>query len=442
MPAASQPPTADRRTNVVVILVDTMGARHSGFLTTGPRTPNVDRLAGQGVAFRRAWATSSWTQPSVASLLTSRMPSEHGLLRLFDPLDERETTLPEVLRASGYETGAVVSHFLLGAKYGFAQGLGSLDDSAVAGHEGISSAKVTDLALAFLKRRSSAPFFLLVHYFDPHYVYQHHPEFDLTQGYKGKLRPGMPIWDLLNVRRKLTRQDVEYVAALHREEVAFADSHVGRLLDGLRDFGLDEDTLVVFAGDHGEEFMEHGWIGHTKNLYEEVLRVPLVFRLGRSLGPAVVDEPVSLIDVFPTVLELLGRTPARRTWQGASLVSLLRGRSRLAPERIHFAEVSFGVQPQDPAHMAEKSAFKTAAVSGRLKVVHDLTAKRFEAFDLEADPREAASLDANGTRFRRLRQRLLAWERERGASRSGQRPGRLQPSESDIKALRSLGYLK
>ncbi len=424
--------------NVLLVVLDTVGAHQVAFDPRADTSPHLADLAARGVAFSRAYSTSSWTQPAVASLLTSRMPSAHGVMRLFDALGDDQVTMPESLRERGFATAGVISHFLLGSKYGYGQGFEVLDESAVAGHEGITSEQVTARAVRRLDALAGKRFFLLVHYFDPHYVYNHHPTFDRTSSYGGPLKPAMPLWDLLDARPRLNAADIRYLAGLHAEEVAFTDHHLGRLLAGLRERGLDRRTLVIVVGDHGEEFMEHGWIGHTNSLSELLVRVPLVVALPGTVVPQVVDEPVSLLDVLPTLLDLSRTRPATRTTQGRSLRPVLEGRRDL-PARPVLAEVSFGLQPGDAPKLAEKMAFKTTIVSGRLKVVHDLPTGRFQHFDLASDPGERTDLSPSRRRaFLDLQERLLAWE----AQRSGAPAARVSPSEDERKALRSLGYLQ
>jgi len=425
----------------VVIVIDTLGARQVGFLAPGRKTPNLDRLAAESVVFRRAYSTAPWTQPAVASLLCSRMPSAHGLTRLFDGLGEDQVTLAELLQERGLRTAGVVSHDLLGARFGFGQGFQTFDESPIAGHQGISSEKVTDAALAQLRQLAGKSFFLFVHYFDPHYVYNHHEAFDQTSFYKGPLRPAMGIWDLLNLRPKLTDADVRFIAGLHAEEVAYTDHEVGRLLSGLRQSVAAGRTLLIVAADHGEAFMDHGWIGHTRTLYEELIHVPLLVSLPGVFPAHSVAEPVSLLDVVPTLLDMSRARPKTRTTQGASLLGVLLGRSAAPAGRPVLAEVSFGLQPDDPAYMVEKMAFKTSAIRGQLKVIHDLTSGRWEYYDLEADPLEAhGPIPLRQGAFLELAERLLAWERNR-AGRGSAAP-RVNPTDGERESLRSLGYLQ
>jgi arylsulfatase A-like enzyme len=463
--------------NVLLVVIDTLGAEHVSCLGPSigpPTTPALDRLAAGGVLFDRAYSPAPWTQPAVASLFTGEMPSSHRVLRLFDRLDPAETTLAERLAGRGFATAGVVSHELLDSRYGFDQGFAHFDASAAGGHRTVSSPEVTAKALGWLDRwlgggeaREGAggrpPFFLFVHYFDPHYVYLHHERFSRTRGYGGPLTPGMDIWALRDARAALTPADVGYLRDLYREEVAFTDFHLGRLLAGLRQRGLERDTLVVVTADHGEELMRHGWIGHTRTLYDELLRVPLVVSLPGRIAPRRVEEPVSLVDLVPTLLELSGRAEQPAEVEegrpaGISLVPALTGGAPPPADRDLFAEVSFATRADDPAKFAEKTAFKTAVLSGPWKLVHDLAGGSWQLYDRRSDPEElhdlapAAGAPAAGgadggesepaTRaLRRLQRRLAAWERERGGA-PDRATSAVDPSAEELERLRALGYLR
>ena len=154
--ASSDLPPPDH--NVVLIVIDTMGARYVGAHTPGlENSPTIDRLAREGVHFTRAYSTAPWTQPAVASLITSQMPSQHGVRHIFHELQRRETTLAEHLKQRGLATAGVISHFVIGDDFGYGQGFDLYDDSPVGDHRSITSADVTDQAIAALDRVPAGP---------------------------------------------------------------------------------------------------------------------------------------------------------------------------------------------------------------------------------------------------------------------------------------------
>ena len=430
--------------NVVLVVVDTLGAGHLGAWGAETRTPTVDRLAARGARFERAYSTAPWTKPSVASLLTGLMPSSHGVRKLNDRLADDVLTLAELAEQGGLRTHAVVSHTLLTPEHGYGQGFGSFDGSAISGHDGITSADVTDRALAYLDTLPGGDerFFLFVHYFDPHYAYHHHAPFAHTGAYDGPVEPAMEIWSLRDRRDALGEEDLAYLRGLYREEVAFTDHHVGRLLRGLEERGLGDETLVVFTADHGEELMEHGWIGHTRTLYDELLRIPLVLSLPGVLPPRTVAEPVSLLDVTPTIAQLAG-LPRRPEWEGVSLAPLLLEGRAVHADRPVFAEVTFGrdlpAEERRNPHAGEKFAHKTAVILNDAKLVHDEPSDSWELYDRSTDAGERRNLWEEGMEGTHpLHVLLRAWEAGRG-SRTGPSA---ELDDAALDELRKLGYVR
>jgi len=432
--------------NVVLIVIDTLGAKHLGCYEPGLSTsPNIDRLARNGALFSKAYTTSPWTEPAVASLFTSLMPSDCEMLFMFDYLDTEHETLAELMRARGKRTASVVSHFLVGARYGFDQGFERRSEEPVGDYTAITSQKVTDLALRRLEWLQEEDFFLFVHYFDPHFFYNHHPQFDRTTGYSGQLETGMARGQLREVRHNLSQTDLDFLVGLYREEIAFVDEQVGRLLRRLEVLGLSENTLVILTADHGEAFMEHDWIGHTRNLYDELLHVPLILSLPGSLEPVTVDAPVSLLDVVPTLLALSHEPETEAGWQGQSLLGHLAGAEAAdALDRDLFAEVSF-MQPADWPAVSdeEKTAFFTTLRADQLKLIHDIKQDRFELYDLAGDPGERNDLAPAGhSALFELQRRLSAWESERVKTWDSNLESMQEADPAVIERIRSLGYLR
>jgi arylsulfatase A-like enzyme len=415
---------AAERPNVVLVVVDTLRADHLGCHGyERETTPRLDQLAAGGLRFERAFSQAPWTTPSVASLLTSLYPTEIGIGSECSLLPDELTLLPEVLAAQGYRTGAVISHTFCSERWNFDQGFDWFDQSNVAGHAAISSPGVTARALEFADWAGDAPFFLWLHYFDPHFYYNEHPEhaFGGRQGYSGPIRPGLEFSRLLELRNTLTAEDLAELRRLYDSEIAFTDGWIGALFDGLRARGLWERTLVIATGDHGEEFGDHGDIGHARTLYQELVNVPLIVKLPHSAaGPpagTAIPEPVALIDVFPTVLELTGTR-----WDGP-----LQGRSLLAA--------------RDPARALVSETARAGGVqslvSGDYKLIRRLDGDLRALYHLGQDPRELRDLSASHAReAQRLGDALEAWERStrRGAA------AEIELTSEELDELRELGY--
>lgn len=368
---------------MLLLFVDTLRADRLGCYgyTQRPTSPAIDALARGGAVFDQAFATASWTAPSAASLLTSLYPTEHGVLTarrtpsgevLIDsPLSPHLDSLAVVLQRAGYATRGVVSNYLLDRPWGFDAGFDEFSMLQAEGHDqesAVVGGLVADQALAWLDElaEGGAPFFLMAHFFDPHALYMNHEEIAFTDG--GALPEGM-AWGgkvLNGALEKMTAPErapyLETLAATYDEEIAHTDAQMGRILARLDELGLAENTLVVFTADHGEYFMErdregeeddkrHAWIGHGRELFEELLRVPLIIR-GPDVEPGrQVDGPVSLLDVLPTVIDLAALPRLGTAPRGRSLRSILAGGDADADRpifaEIHFSELEDGALMDD-----------------------------------------------------------------------------------------------
>ena len=306
--ACSESPSVAKRPNILLITVDTLRADHlQAYGYQRPTSPRLDELARGAMVFEDAQATAPWTLPSLASLMTGLPAAAHGCRSFYSSLAPSYSTLAEQLLAGGYDTAAVVSHVFLGRPYGLHQGFVHFDDELVLeltrSDEAISSKAVSDKGLAYLDAKAAAgdddPWFLWLHYFDPHSIYQAHP------GQVGTFGAQRPV-------------------DLYDGEIAFTDRHIGRILDGLQGLGLVEDTIVVFTTDHGEEFQDHGGLDHGHTLHQELLHLPLIIRVPGQ-DPGRHPGMVRTMDVPATILDL-ATLPAAPESFGQSLRPLIEGR--------------------------------------------------------------------------------------------------------------------
>ncbi|NLF26216.1 MAG: sulfatase-like hydrolase/transferase [Deltaproteobacteria bacterium] len=426
--------------NVLLISVDTLGERHLGRYNPEVKfTPNISKLADGGVRFARHYAAAPWTKPAFASIFTGLMPSVHGTTDRSSGLSYDLLTLAELFKERGFKTAGVVSHFYLGAESGYAQGFDSYKEitSKRRMHKIITSEKVSDSALKWLSNYSAAkeqnPFFMFLHYFDPHFNFMHHPDFKQTKPYNGPIQPGMDIRKLRELAPSFSAADLDYLIGLYHEEISYTDHHIGRVLDALESLNLKRKTLIVFVADHGEEFMEHGWIGHTRTLYNELIRVPLIFYLPGVFKPAVIDDPVSQVDILPTILALSKKAYAAEGLNGISLLEqILTGKSNM-PERDILSEVSFHSS-------AIPHAYKTSVVRGNLKAIHDKTTEVWELYDLALDPGEKTNIASVKPE---LLEGLAAVIRKWEAKEKGVFPAinEKAPAPEELEQLKSLGYM-
>ena len=401
-------------------------------------TPNLAHVAEQGVKFALAYAPSSTTGPSHASLFTSLYPITHRVLRNGRVLVPENETLAERLHARGYASAGFVSSFVLAQRFGFAQGFDRWDDEfdpstatmnpAVWQSKGASAVDrrgdaTTRRVLDWLEhgRDPAKPFFLFVHYFDPHMPYVPPPE--ITSRFPPADDPS---------------QGFRSLVARYDGEIAFADEQVGAVLAALDRLGLAENTLVAITADHGEGLMQHGQMEHGVQLYEEQVRVPLLLRWpGHLEAGRVIESPVSLIDLAPTLLELLGAPVSDGVMQGQSLAPVVLGRAQVDPTRpIFFYRREFEPGVVEGQRVAgEKYGIRL----GDWKLVIGPAEGTRELFDVLHDPRERDERSAaEPARAAELEQRLRRWLAE--YQRDGAAPD--ASSDEEVERLRALGYVK
>ena len=284
--------------NVLLISIDTCRADSLGcYGNSSQATPNVDALARDGVLFKSVITPFPMTLPAHCSMLTGTYPETHGVRANVGRLGDANVTLAKILRTAGYQTAAFVGGFPLAARFGLNQGFQTYDDQFHQGKDGDEperkAEEVSRPAMAWLEEHGDQPFFLFLHYYDPHFPYDPPPPFPST--YAG--------------------------------EIAYVDMSIGTVMDKLRTLGLYDNTLVIVAGDHGEGLGEHGETEHGFFIYQSTLHVPLMVRTpkGRVKGSQV-DENVSLVNIVPTVLGLAGLSIPRQV-QGVDLSGYLAANS-------------------------------------------------------------------------------------------------------------------
>lgn len=392
--------------NVLLITLDTTRADRLGcYGYSHARTPVLDRLAQQGVLFERAYAPVPLTLPSHASMLTGLYPPEHGLHNNGQAaLPQGLPTLATQLLAAGYETGAFVAAFVLDRKFGLQRGFQTYDDdlsqadpSLHGHHQYRAGSLVIDAALNWLRPRTQQPFFCWVHLFDPHYPYLTHEDRFASQF-----------------------QDRPYDA-----ELAYVDEQLGRLIAMLQESGALEHTVIVVVGDHGESLGEHGEQAHSMTVYDATLRVPLLVVSPEEARPGHrVAEPVSLVDLTPTLLDRLGLRPLPEA-SGRSVRAALRGEPVTA--RPCYAETD---EPYHTGHWSPQRAL----ITPQWKYIRS---PRAELYDLLADPQELRNLATESPdQLQQLENELTAWE-ERMKQRLADN---VALTEQDRRALSGLGY--
>ena len=400
--------------SVVLVTLDTTRADRIGaFGGKGGLTPRIDALAAEGTTFQQAISQVPLTLPAHSSILTAQYPARHGvqhngIFRLAD----QATTVAEHLKGKGFATSAVIGAFVLNKAFGTAQGFDVYNDVAGDRSHGASDSlyeaqrtadQVNAEVFTWLEHRPAGPFFLWVHYYDPHIPYSP------PEG-RGRMLRGSG----------------------YDREISYLDACLGDLVDRLRREGLLDRTLLAIVGDHGESLGEHLEVTHGMFLYEGAVHVPFLLRApGLVKAGTTVDHPVELVDVVPTMLDLLGVDPLPGA-QGKSLVPRMRGRQSgtgaVAHAETEFPRLEFG---WSELSMVRDSRYKY------------IQAPRPELYDLREDPGEQHNLLA-GERERAadLKAALDRWRTETAAEKG--ETGEAHNAglgAADLERLRSLGYL-
>jgi arylsulfatase A-like enzyme len=439
--------------NVVLISLDTTRADHLGvYGYAGGTSPNLDRFAERAVVYERAYATSSWTLPTHASIFTGLLPMQHGAQSVAKganrslgysvrPLEEGFTTLAELFAAAGYRTGAVVGGPALRSELGVAQGFEVYDDELAtlrAKVHGRPAAEVAAIAAELVHRFDEEPYFLFVNFFDPHAPYRppaphdrglaNPDEIDQGAALLGRLLAGEPAHhpgDLPAAEREW----IERLLAGYDAEIRYMDAQLGTLLAVIAAAPRGDATLVVITADHGESFGEHHFISHGAHLYEDNVRVPLLVRYPGANAGERVASPVQNHRLFATVLDFAGipvpeGVDARslRDPSGEIVLQVQRSDLNIRMFGEYFDRDLLGVQAWPH------------------KLVLRTTGER-ELFDLANDPGELSDLAGERPE---LVEELTAKLREAAARSPAQysRDSRAELRPDTAEALRALGYIE
>jgi len=361
---------------IVLVVIDTLRVDHTslgGYARD--TTPYLAELAQHAFVFERAYCNASWTRPSMATLLSSRLPESHGCEGRAGRLADEIDTLPEVLAAHGWDTRAVVANGNLAQVFGFDQGWSEY--RCVKGRPlwpYAEAAYLTPIIRQTIGHLSAPPFLLYLHYVDVHDPWLPHPEHDFDPGYTGTFDGSSASLQPFRLRAP-SPANRQRAIDLYDGCIAYVDSQIREQLRPLADSGLLDASWLVVTADHGEGLWDHVVQGHANEVFESQLRVPLLIRPPGGLPQTRrITQTIALIDLAPTLLELVGVPPCAG-FDGRSWAPFLLG-SGPAPERPII--VSERVDDVD----------LLAVIDGRRKLIVDGQANRALFYDLVTNPRE------------------------------------------------------
>lgn len=429
--------------NVVLIVVDTLRADHLGcYGYERNNSPNIDGLATEGMLFRNCMSQSSWTLPSIATIMTSVYPTVHQAIDKGKRIPDEFVTLAEVFKNNLYRTAGIISGVYVTSTYGFNQGFDLFDEEEAGYGDVISSHSVTRKAINFLRKKGRKPFFLFLHYFDPHYIWFKHEGYDYYPNYTGDLFSGQEINDIRVQGGMLGDDDIHYLKALYDSEISFTDKHIGDVLKELRRLDLYDNTMIILTADHGEEFLERGWLGHIRTLFSELIHVPLIIKLANSnFKKAEIDKVVGTIDIYPTIVdELKLQVAPEIVIQGKTILDVYGTKTEMNSRPL-FSEVERVSIFKGPYRDKQKIV-KRAVIHGKWKLIENKD-HSLELYDLSSDRFERNNLvSRNGSIREELEGYLKRWGEENRAIMDHRGVSNEVVVDDELKAkLKSLGYI-
>jgi arylsulfatase A-like enzyme len=419
--------------NVILIVADSLHAKHlSTYGYERETSPAIDRLAQNGVRFDKAYSQTSWTLSSISSLFTSQQQERHGVLELNQRLDERFDTLAELFSAKGYRTVGLIQNGILWKETGLGQGF---DEYTTFPYDGDGVERIVTRAQEVLQEVSDRPLFLYVHFTPPHQPYQPPTVYSdafVDADYDGPVDGSIRSCAVLNHEKPpVDGPDVRHLLNLYDGNIRFVDDQIGRVLDTAQDKAELEDSLVILTSDHGEAFFQHGAQGHNAHVFEEMVHVPMIFSAPGStlFAGGTVQTPVSLLDIMPTLIDLVGLAPLEKKLDGTSLAPFLGA---------------------DPPHRPERTLFYSSRYKDELDRVqfavrsdgYKLVVKRGNAalYDMERDHKERNDVSlAHPIRAQALWCRLGEWWRT--ARAESIHSSSSAPTDEVLEQLKALGYV-
>jgi arylsulfatase A-like enzyme len=403
--------------NIILVCLDTLRADHLGcygyFRDT---SPNIDKLAKDGILFEWAFAQSSFTLPSHASLFTSKYVHSHKADRIERRLSEEDITLAEVLKSNGYKTAAFIYNAVqFNPLYGINQGF-EIYDYGGEKDKRPSFEKTLPAALKWIEQYRDAKFFVFLHSNDIHEPYHSPLENFFDPHYKGRLDSeylgfANPFFSENNLTR--TPDEIKHIIAHYDGGIKYADSFVGRFMKQLKDWDLLDKTIIILISDHGEILADRGMrFCHGFSLHDEEVRVPLIIRHPQLKKGIRIDKLVQLVDVMPTILDFLGIEKGIPEMEGRSLVNVIEGKGN--PDEYVYAECISGESQKEGAinlqRMVRTSSWKLISsiwivVKKGINKSQPKTIKmpngaiisfpgkdEYELYDLKKDPKEMGNL--------------------------------------------------
>ena len=453
--------------NLIFIVIDSLRSDHLGILGYKRDTsPNIDKLARDGVLFSSSIPTSPRTSPSVGSILTGIYPHSHGLrlegknkskfesINVIDQLNKNTATIQEILKSHGYVTiGNDIEMDNTGIEKGFDKfnllqwriinKIKRIAKKTVKWNYEINPAEtLTDFAIKQINNLKNKKFFLYLHYVGLHWPYTPPKPYDemFDSDYKGnhtfnevngKINRGDLIFN-----NSLPKEEIEHAIAHYDGAIRFVDYQIGRLISHLDSINLRENTLIVLTADHGECFGEHGvYFDHGEHLYEEAIKVPLILQYNKSPKKKI-DTQAQSIDIMPTILEILGIEMIENI-EGNSLIPLIKENKKT--REYTFAESGMSFFKEDKRRYIGGIKGKWRMIrTDEWKLIYIPHPQKhiFELYNLKEDPKETKNLIEKKPEIAgKLKEELFKWMKDTDSTEE------INLTEKSKETLRKLGYM-
>lgn len=403
----------DEYPNIILISIDSLRADHLSLYGYSLNTsPNLDEFAKDAVVFDNSIGTAPGSLASVPAILSGKYSTHHNVTLLNQELSSKLTTLPKILKAKGYNTAGFVSVVYIKAKYGFGQdfitykdridffewahtreefGLRQTLEAFIPGYSSLMKQDADKAApelnkdvFRWLDKNKDNPFFMYIHYYDPHAPFNLGKEFRTTNDTRDYFE--LEEYYKNQKRYEYVPKDViDAVINLYDAEIMYVDQYIGKLLNKLYELDIKNNTMIIITADHGEEFYDHGYFFKSSTLYQEIIHIPLIIYYPKEFNPRRIEETVSHVDILPTILDVLGiEVPA--DVDGMSLVPLIKNGSY---NREFVAAEIYGRPGVEEAH------YMIAIISGDWKLIElrpKIKGVPSALYNLKTDPKEQRNL--------------------------------------------------
>jgi arylsulfatase A-like enzyme len=406
--------------NIIIVVSDALRKDHLGCYGYKKNTsPNIDLFAEEATLFSYAFAQSPSTKPSITSLFTSLYPCQHNVIDNENILPLSLLTLAEVLSQSRYITAGFTENLRISGKFKFSQGFNTWVFKNARKKELKERNYIDEHILAWLEKNHKKPFFLYIHFLDPHAPYLPPPPYSnmFDPDYKGNSGG--------------TNSKLEHLMALYDGEIRFIDSRFSLIIKKIKELGILENSVLFFTSDHGEEFRERGNLHHSSSVNGEQINIPLLIRYPELFKKMSEKKLVQHIDIFPTVLDILHIKHPSIPLEGSSI--LARNNRSITQKKGQKTIIS------EHSRKDKGLGLQKCIIRGEWKLIHNIRLDSFILFNIYEDPAETTDLaEEKPEAARQLKALLLSWEQRLKGIVD---PKSIRLEKKTKEELKSLGYI-